>query len=459
MFNKIIFKQTYKSNFKIWIIITFALCAMNTVLIGVFNPQTISSMSSMVEGTVLANMIGNTSFTGMLSSTFYSIQAIILILIYIIITADNLIVSQVDRGSMAYTLSTPIKRTTVVFTQITYLLTALFTMISIVTISGFISIQAFHGGVWGKNITEDVKVVSDILNVNKDELSDNLSLILDNEEALKEGASTRGIDKDSYKAYLTLKMNNNAYEAAADAIELDAEEITKDPSMIKDNDEALEAASKVMNMDKEEYSNYLDTTLVQKDMLSKQLEEIQDEVILGFTAGGEILDIEASDMTSSDSLEKLKTNEEALNAAVNESGIPQETFVTVINNKIANNEILLDEGIDFDKSEYVTLNVGLFFLMFAISSIAFMFSCIFNLSRNYMAFGAGIPVAFFLCHMMAQVNSDLEIIKYFTINSLFDTDAILNGGNYGIQFAALGIIGIILYTIGVKVFKAKDLPL
>lgn len=459
MFNKIIFKQTYKSNFKIWLIITIALCLINTVLIGVFNPETINSMTNMVEGTALANILKNTSFIGMLCQTFYSIQGIILLLIYIIITSNSLIVSQVDRGSMAYTLSTPIKRTTVVCTQITYLLTALFTMILIVNISGFAAIQGFHGGVFGNNVTKDVKAISTLLNIDEDKLSNNLSLILDNDKAIKEGASARGIDEETYKAYLNLKMNNNSYEEAVNIMGVDVDEIKNDPSIIKKDDEALKVAAKVMNIDKTEYSNYIDTMIAQNDVLSKQLEEIQDKIVLGFTAGAQVLGIEESDMTSSDNLEKLKSDNKALDVAVNESKIPKEMFITLVNNKIANNELSLDEGIGFNAGQYIMLNFGLFLLMFAISSISFMFSCIFNLSKNYMAFGAGIPVAFFLLHMMAQVNNDLDVVKYFTINTLFDTDAIINNGDYALKFAALGIIGIIFYSIGVRVFKSKDLPL
>ena len=44
-----------------------------------------------------------------------------------------------------------------------------------------------------------------------------------------------------------------------------------------------------------------------------------------------------------------------------------------------------------------------------------------------MALGAGIPLLFFLFQLMAQVSSDLEWFKYFTVNTLFDTDAILSG--------------------------------
>ena len=128
MFNKTILKQTLKANFKIWLIITVVLSLLNAVLIGVFDPKTISSMTDMVKDTPLANMLGNTTFLGMLSQTFYSIHGVILPLIFIIITASNLIVSQVDRGSMAYLLSTPTKRSEVVRTQIAYFVTSLFTM-------------------------------------------------------------------------------------------------------------------------------------------------------------------------------------------------------------------------------------------------------------------------------------------------------------------------------------------
>jgi ABC-2 type transport system permease protein len=60
------------------------------------------------------------------------------IMIYTIITANSLIASQVDRGSMAYVLSTPIKRTTVIFTQMCYLISAIFIMILLVMLTNTI---------------------------------------------------------------------------------------------------------------------------------------------------------------------------------------------------------------------------------------------------------------------------------------------------------------------------------
>lgn len=454
MFNKTIFKHTFKSNFKIWLIITLVLSVMNGVMIAVFEPSTINSITNMVKDTPLSSLLADTSFLGMLAKTFYSIHGVILPLIYIIIVANNLIVSQVDRGSMAYILSTPIKRIEVVITQAIYFITSLFMMILISTVVGLFTIQAFHGGVWGVSYTEDVEAASKVLNMDKEDVNNDLKLILNNEEALKEGAKARSIDEDVYKAYLNLKITQNSYKKASEIMDIDEEKISEDPSIIKENKEALEAGAKVMDISKEEYGAYIDQIVAQK---LSQSSEMQDKIFKGISEASKILDVDESELASD--MGQIKSNEKALDAAVKESGIPKEMFISIIDNQIATSEISADEGMDFNVKDYIMLNVGLFLLMFATSGVSFMFSCIFNLSKNYMAFGAGIPVAFFLFDMMTQVSADLEFVKYFTINTLFDTEVIISGGDYMIQFIALGAIGIVLYGIGMYIFKRKDLPL
>ncbi len=454
MFNKTIFKHTFKSNLKIWLIITLVLSVMNGVMIAVFEPSTINSITNMVKDTPLSSLLADTSFLGMLAQTFYSIHGVILPLIYIIIVANNLIVSQVDRGSMAYILSTPIKRIEVVITQAIYFITSLFMMILISTVVGLFTIQAFHGGVWGVSYTEDVEAASKVLNMDKEDVNNDLNLILNNEKALKEGSKARSIDEDVYKAYLNLKITQNSYKKASEIMDIDEEKISEDPSIIKENKEALEAGAKVMGISKEEYGAYIDQIVAQK---LSQSSEMQDKIFKGISEASKILDVDESELASD--MGQIKSNEKALDAAVKESGIPKEMFISIIDNQIATSEISADEGMDFNVKDYIMLNVGLFLLMFATSGVSFMFSCIFNLSKNYMAFGAGIPVAFFLFDMMTQVSADLEFVKYFTINTLFDTEVIISGGDYMIQFIALGAIGIVLYGIGMYIFKRKDLPL
>lgn len=73
--------------------------------------------------------------------------------------------------------------------------------------------------------------------------------------------------------------------------------------------------------------------------------------------------------------------------------------------------------------------------------------------------GAGLPMAFFLLKLMGDVDSSLEGLKYVSMNSLFDTSAIIDGGNVAVPFAVLAVIGIALYLFGMRVFKEKDLPL
>lgn len=454
MFNKTIFKHTFKSNLKIWLIITLVLSVMNGVMIAVFEQSTINSITNMVKDTPLSSLLADTSFLGMLAQTFYSIHGVILPLIYIIIVANNLIVSQVDRGSMAYILSTPIKRIEVVITQAIYFITSLFMMILISTVVGLFTIQAFHGGVWGVSYTEDVEAASKVLNMDKEDVNNDLNLILNNEKALKEGSKARSIDEDVYKAYLNLKITQNSYKKASEIMDIDEEKISEDPSIIKENKEALEAGAKVMDISKEEYGAYIDQIVAQK---LSQSSEMQDKIFKGISEASKILDVDESELASD--MGQIKSNEKALDAAVKESGIPKEMFISIIDNQIATSEIAADEGMDFNVKDYIMLNVGLFLLMFATSGVSFMFSCIFNLSKNYMAFGAGIPVAFFLFDMMTQVSADLEFVKYFTINTLFDTEAIISGGDYMIQFIALGSLGIVLYAIGMYIFKRKDLPL
>lgn len=64
----------------------------------------------------------------MIGSIFFKIAGLLLPIIYMIMTANNLIAGQVDSGSMAYILATSTKRESVSFTQACYLIISLFLM-------------------------------------------------------------------------------------------------------------------------------------------------------------------------------------------------------------------------------------------------------------------------------------------------------------------------------------------
>lgn len=261
MISKTIFKHTLRANIKLWVIFTAVTSLFFAILIAVFEPATISGMMDLVKDTALGDMLKNSTFLGMMSSTFFTLHGVLLPIVYVSITANGLIAAQVDRGSLAYQLSTPTKRSTIVRTQALYLIVALIAMFVVVAVVGLLSIRLFQSGV------------------------------------------------------------------------------------------------------------------------------------------------------------------------------------------------------ELDYGTFFALIGGLFLLLFAISGVSFLFSCIFNLSKHAIALGAGLPIAFFLFDLMRSVSDSLENFKYVTLNTLFNRDAILAGDAVLVPFLLLALVGIVLYGIGIRVFQQKDLPL
>ncbi|MDR1410098.1 MAG: ABC transporter permease [Oscillospiraceae bacterium] len=482
MFSKTIFKQTLRSNWKLWAIFTAIMAVLSALVIVVYDPKMIQSMMDMVKDMPgMADMMGDrmdgmTSLLGMLGQSFYGMQGIILSLIFVIMTANTLVASQVDRGSMAYLLSTPIKRTKVVRTQALYLISSVFCMFMVITVVGLSTIQIAHHGLWGTDYTKDVKAVTEVLNLDKDAVADDLTLILNNEAAVKAGSEARGIKEDVYITYLNQKLSNKAYEAAAEVLGVNADKVSVDLTLIIKNEEALKAAADVMGIESAVYSAQLSQVMATEHTLSaEQSREMQTKFMAGITAAAVVLDVDPGDLATN--MGKIKANPTALTAAAQAAAlVPAETlpsgtsteaivemnetaFLKIINGQLANDEIALDKGIAFSVKDYLLLNLGVFLLMFAIAGISFLFSCVFNLSKNSLALGAGIPVAFFIFQIMSQVSSSLENFKYLSLNTLFDPDSITGGGTFWPQFAILAALGVALYTIGIKVFKEKDLPL
>lgn len=460
MFNKTIFKQTLKSNYKLWLVFTGILCTLSCIIIATYNPQAMNEMLTVLQDTMgdaLAGRLeGATSLLGMLGNNFYGMIACLLPLIYIIITANNLVASQVDRGSMAYTLSTPIKRAKVVGTQAIYLLLSIVAMVGTMIIVGLLSVQLFHGGIVGEVYTDDVKAVAEVLEMDNEEVADDLNIILSSDKALKTGAKERGIEKDVYVAYLNLKLTDEAYQKSADTLGVDIEDIKDDLGKIVDDKKALKAGAKVMDMTEDEYQAMLEATIAQQKN-SEQAQAMQSSLVAGLTEAATVLDVDVSELSSD--LGMLKNNSKAMKVAIETSGLPEEIFTASINKQLADKELTFDKGTDFSVNDYLLINLGLLLLLFAISSISFASSCIFNLTKYSFTFGAGIPFVFFIFKIMSEVGTDLEKFKYLSLNSLFNPSNILAGEDFVAQFIALGVIGIVFYTLGLLWFKKKDLPL
>ncbi|MFC4770554.1 ABC transporter permease subunit [Enterococcus hermanniensis] len=104
-------KQSIKANISLWGIVT------------------------VIMNVILAQLLLMDGMSQLVPTMYYGMLCLMMCALYIVIATNNLLAGQVDRGSMAYILSTPIKRSKVVITQLIYLAGSLFVTFSLLTIN------------------------------------------------------------------------------------------------------------------------------------------------------------------------------------------------------------------------------------------------------------------------------------------------------------------------------------
>src|SRR5699024_8936034 len=164
MFSKPIFKQSVQANWRLWVIITIVASTILSGFIISYDATGYASIAAAAEGTAFSNILSSmTSLLGSLEN-FYKLIAVILGIVYVVFTANNLVVNEVDSGSMAYTLSTPITRLSVIFTKSLYLILSVILMYILISLAGLGVSQLQYNNVTGYPITDDVKAATESLN-------------------------------------------------------------------------------------------------------------------------------------------------------------------------------------------------------------------------------------------------------------------------------------------------------
>jgi ABC-2 type transport system permease protein len=121
-------KQTIKSNAPLWVILTG---------IQAFMVYGVASAGTNLQQTALA---------------YYNMLPGLISAIYVIITGNKLIAAQVDKGTMAYVLSTPTRRVSVAVTQAAFFLGSLFLMFAVGSVSHIIAHYVGAGSITGDEI-------------------------------------------------------------------------------------------------------------------------------------------------------------------------------------------------------------------------------------------------------------------------------------------------------------------
>ena len=158
-----LFKQSFKSLFGLWLALmigsAFIFVIIN-VAVGsknVFSNINMDDVTAYVKAENLdwlkilgllekmgfslsrIQIMSQIDLNSILNELIYKIAGVLLPMIYVMIAANRLIASQVSDGSMAYILSTPTNRKTVVRTQYIFLLLTIFAMYVVITASAISS--------------------------------------------------------------------------------------------------------------------------------------------------------------------------------------------------------------------------------------------------------------------------------------------------------------------------------
>ncbi|MCC8168617.1 MAG: ABC transporter permease [Clostridiales bacterium] len=108
-------------------------------------------MTTMLEmmgvSTDLVENMAEMDTSALLNQMYFTVMSLLPILLFIIFAGNALVVDQVDKGSMAYILSTPTKRSAVVITQAVFMIVVPFIMVGCAFITKLIACNAFVGEV------------------------------------------------------------------------------------------------------------------------------------------------------------------------------------------------------------------------------------------------------------------------------------------------------------------------
>lgn len=155
--NKTLYKASFKSNRILMLIISLVLLMYTSIIISMFDPDSSNAMAEMLEmmpkgfGTAFGFDTLATDLTSHIGTYLYGFIFIMFPMIYTIIVANNLIAKHVDKGSMAYILSTPNTRINIALTQAIFLLSTLTIIFIFETAMGIIISQAMFKGLLDVN--------------------------------------------------------------------------------------------------------------------------------------------------------------------------------------------------------------------------------------------------------------------------------------------------------------------
>ncbi len=112
-----------------------------------------------------------------------------------------------------------------------------------------------------------------------------------------------------------------------------------------------------------------------------------------------------------------------------------------------------------DKKAFLSLNLTTMLVNMTVMMISYLFSCIFNETRNSLTFGAGIPIMLLLMNMLGGISDKVEVLKRFTIYGFYDPVRLVSGSKPWWLDITYAVMIAVLFTAAVLIFRKKRLPI
>ena len=151
MINWILYKRGIQGSWKMLLIFAAVITMYFTVIISMFDPALGSVLNEFAKAMPeLMDIVGmnpaSAELVSFMEAYLYGFIMLVFPMLFSILSANKLIARHVDRGSMTFLLSAPVKRETVAITQMKVMVTGLFVLVLYATLLGIINCEISFPG-------------------------------------------------------------------------------------------------------------------------------------------------------------------------------------------------------------------------------------------------------------------------------------------------------------------------
>lgn len=151
MINRALFAREMKVSIKPLAIISAVIALYVTVIISMYDPETIASLDRFIENmpeimAAVGMSSGADSLLGFMVSYLYGFILLLFPMIFSILRGNGLIAKYVDSGSMAVLAASPVRRRTIALTQALALVFGIFLLTAFTTLLEFAVARIYFPG-------------------------------------------------------------------------------------------------------------------------------------------------------------------------------------------------------------------------------------------------------------------------------------------------------------------------